>query len=256
MKILKYKKTKNNEYKITTDKDEFTLYDDIIIKYELLLKKEISTEEFKDILLENNKLKVYYAALKIINTKLKSEKELKETLKKKDYNSNEINYAIDRLNKEGYLNHEIYIEAYIHDMLNLYLVGEQKISNDLLNLGFKENEIRPYLNKIDPNIYKEKINKYINKKLKANKKSELEFKRKTLNELINKGFSKSDILSILDNISIAINDAEIEKIVTKLYYKYTKKYDLNTTKLKIKGYLYQKGYSNIDIDNIIDELKP
>ena len=38
-------------------------------------------------------------------------------------------------------------------MLNLYLVGEQKIFNDLLNLGFEENEIRPYLNKIDPNIY-------------------------------------------------------------------------------------------------------
>ena len=41
MKILKYKKGKKNEYKIMTDEGEYILYDDIIIKYELLLKKEI-----------------------------------------------------------------------------------------------------------------------------------------------------------------------------------------------------------------------
>ena len=42
MKILKYKKIKGNEYKIITDKEEYKLYDDIIIKHELLLKKEIN----------------------------------------------------------------------------------------------------------------------------------------------------------------------------------------------------------------------
>ena len=45
MKILKYRKGKGNEYKIITDKDEYKLYDDIIIKYELLLKKDIETND-------------------------------------------------------------------------------------------------------------------------------------------------------------------------------------------------------------------
>ena len=40
MKILKYKKGKRNEYQIITDKGEYVLFDDMIIKYELLLKKE------------------------------------------------------------------------------------------------------------------------------------------------------------------------------------------------------------------------
>ena len=31
-----------------------------------------------------------------------------------------------------------------------------------------------------------------------------------------------------------------------------KKYDLYTTKLKIKNYLYTKGYQNIEIDNYIN----
>ena len=252
MKILKYKKIKNNEYKIITNEEEYNLYDDIIIKYELLLKKEISKNELENILKENNMLKAYYSALKYISTKLRTEKEVGDFLKKKEFNTSDIKYVLNRLNKENYLNHEMYIEAYIHDMLNLYLIGEQKILNDLIKLGFKENEVIPYLAKVDKNIYLNKIDKYINKKLKSNKKSAKEFKLKVLNELINKGFNKEDILSILDNVNIEDNPEEIKKLVNKLYFKYSKKYDLNTTKLKIKNYLYQKGYSNIDIDSLIE----
>ena len=129
-------------------------------------------------------------------------------------------------------------------MLNLYIVGELKIKNDLINLGFDTKEIEIYLDKVDKSIYKDKIEKYINKKLKANKKSKKEF--------INKGFNKEDILIYLDNIEIIEDDREIEKIINRLYTKYINKYDINTTKLKIKSYLYNKGYSNVDIDLYID----
>lgn len=251
MKILKYRKGKGNEYKIITDKDEYKLYDDIIIKYELLLKKDIDDKDFTKILEENKLFSAYYDALKLINTKLRTEKEIKVLLKKKEYNYKEIDYAIKRLDKEGYLNHKVYIEAFIHDMLNLYLIGEDKILKDLVNLGFEEKEIRLYLDKIDKDIYKDKIDKYINKKLKANKKSEIEFKRKFLGELINKGFSKNDIMIFLENTNVVEDEEVTRRLIIKLYNKYIKKYDYNTVKLKIRNYLYQKGYKDIDIDKYI-----
>jgi len=83
MKILKYVKTKSNEYKITTDEGDYKLFDDIIIKSELLLKKDISKEEFANILAKNNMLKAYYSALKMVSIKMRSEIELKNLLKKK-----------------------------------------------------------------------------------------------------------------------------------------------------------------------------
>ncbi len=137
-------------------------------------------------------------------------------------------------------------------MLILYLVGERKILNDLIKLGFNTNEILPLLDKVDKNIYLEKIKKYINKKAKVNKKSVNEFKKRTLIELINKGFNKENIIDIINDLELDENIIEIEKIINKLYKKYINKYDLNTTKLKIKTYLYQKGYSNIDIDSYLD----
>ncbi len=251
MKILKYKKGKRNEYKILTDEKEYILYDDIIIKYELLLKKEISKKEWDTILKENNTLKSYYEGLKAINTKLRSEKELRDILKKKGYQSSEIDYALKRLNEEGYLNHKVYIEAYIHDALTLNIVGENKILKDLENLGFHNKEIKEELDKIDKSIYNEKIKKYIDKKLKANKKSANEFIKKITLDLINKGFNKEDITRYLNTLEIEDNEEEIAKIINKLYNKYINKYDLYTTKMKIKAYLYSKGYININIDEYI-----
>ena len=248
MKILKYKKGKRNEYKILTDEKEYILYDDIIIKYELLLKKEISKKEWDTILKENNILKSYYEGLKAISTKLRSEKELRDILKKKGYQANEIDYALKRLNKEGYLNHKVYIEAYIHDCLTINMVGEAKILKDLEKLGFQYQEIQEELDKIDKSIYTEKIKKYIDKKLKVNKKSASEFIKKITLDLINKGFHKEDIASYLNTLEIKDNEEEIAKITNKLYNKYINKYDLYTTKMKIKAYLYSKGYNNIDID--------
>ena len=145
----------------------------------------------------------------------------------------------------------MYIEAYIHDALTLKLVGEKKIASKLESLGFKNDEINKYLRKVDPNIYQEKIEKYILKKLKTNKKSVSEFKRKIMLDLINKGFNKEDIEAFLNTLEIEENTEEIKKIINRLYNKYMNKYDLYTTKNKIRQYLYSKGYGSIDIDEYI-----
>lgn len=251
MKILKYKKGRKNEYKIFTDEQEYVLYDDIIIKHELLLKKEISKKEWDTIIKENNLLKAYYEGIKAIAVKLRTAKELRSLLKKKNYLDKEIAYAIERLNKEGYLNHQVYIEAYIHDALTLKLEGKKKISSELEKLGFSDEEIQEQLSKVDPKIYQDKIEKYVLKKLKANRKSVSEFKRKITFDLIQKGFNKKDVEAFLNTLEIEENTIEIEKNINRLYNKYMSKYDLYTVKNKIRQYLYNKGYSNIDIDEYI-----
>lgn len=254
MKILKYQKGKSNIYKIITDKEEYKLYDDIIVKHSLLLKKEVSENEMKKIVMENNTLASYYEAIKLINIKMRTESELETILKRKGYNKKDIEYTISRLQKEGYINHLVYIEAYIHDRLNLSLEGERKITNELMGLGFKEEEINPFLNAVDKSIYQSKIEKYVTKKLKSNKKSVKEFKRKITLDLVNRGFSKRDIINYLDSLEIEENEEEIKKLINKLMNKYTKKEDKRTAILKIKAYLYQKGYTGIDIEQYLTKI--
>ena len=41
MKINKFKKVGKNKYKIIFDNTDLTLYEDVILKYDLLIKKEV-----------------------------------------------------------------------------------------------------------------------------------------------------------------------------------------------------------------------
>ena len=66
-----------------------------------------------------------------------------------------------------------------------------------------------------------------------------------------KDLLQKDIASYLNTLEIKDNEEEVVKIINKLYNKYINKYDLYTTKMKIKVYLYSKGYTNIDIDEYI-----
>lgn len=99
MKILKYKKGKRNEYKIITDKGEYTIFDDVIIKYELLLKKELKEQEWNKILKENQLLQAYYEGLKAINTRLRTTKEIRNILKKKNFQNSRNRICFTKIRK-------------------------------------------------------------------------------------------------------------------------------------------------------------
>ena len=78
MHIIKYQKDKKNTYLVTIDDNSYSLYDDIIIKFSLLLKKEISKKELMEILKANEELKCYYKALNYISRKMRTKKELEK----------------------------------------------------------------------------------------------------------------------------------------------------------------------------------
>ena len=65
MKIIKYKKLKDNRYSISFDDGSIIkIYDDLIVKYNLLCKKNVSLEEVEELVNENDKLDSYYKAIK------------------------------------------------------------------------------------------------------------------------------------------------------------------------------------------------
>ena len=76
MKIGKYTKLKDNRYSVKIDDITVKLYDDVIVKYELLRTKDIDEKLFKEITEYNDKLEAYYKSLKYITRKLRTEKEI------------------------------------------------------------------------------------------------------------------------------------------------------------------------------------
>ena len=244
MKVTKIIKDKSNKYKVIIDDIEYILYDDVLLKYSLGLKNEIDKSSFNDLLEYNDFLSYYYMSLKYIQSRLRCEKEVRTYLSKKNVDKNIIEKVIFKLYKDSYLNDYVYIKSYINDSINLSDKGPLKIKQELINLDLDINLIDEtldtILSKVDIN---KRIENIINKKIKVNKdKGSNYLKRKILFSLINLGYNKEVILSVLN--SITFNDTDIiKKEREKAYNKYSKKYSGYELDLKVKSYLYRKGFN-------------
>lgn len=253
MKIQKYIKDKQNKYKVVIDDEEYVLYDDVIVKYELIRKREIDEKAFKEMLNLNDELFSYYESIKYINRKLRSEKEIREYLHKKKIEDKIIDKTIKRLTDNRFLNEEIYLKAYLTDQINLSNNGPKKIKNNLLKLGIHEDKIDEVFNKINDEVWLEKINRYIEKKIKVNHNSSSNMlKMKITNDLINLGYDKESIISVLEKYEVDETDIlkkEYQKAKSSLEKKYTG-YELTN---KIKERLYRKGFKVSNLEVLEDE---
>jgi regulatory protein len=240
MRISKYKKLKNNIYEVTLENDEkIKLYEDVILKEELLLKKEIDDiERLTDI---NSKYDIFNVSLKYLNHHVISIKGMKDYLLKKGYLEKDIDETINKLIDKGYLNDSYYAKCYISDHVNLSNDGPYKMIKHLEDNDINSSIYGEFLSKYN-DTWNDRIEKYINKNLKVNKKSTYFFKSKMLVNLVNLGYDKEMINECLNKISIDNLDElkEIEK--EKIRKKLSRKYNGDELERKIKEKLFQKGF--------------
>lgn len=255
MKVLNYKKTKSNLYEVEFDDGKkYKIYDDVIIKYELLIDKNITKSKLNDILCENELLESYYTALKYIGIKMRTEKEIRAYLKKKDISSVAVDYAVDKLKSDGYINEDAYTKAYIIDAINLSNDGPKKIEDNLLKLGISELTISKYLDYED-NIWEERIKKILDKKAKTNKYSKALFKNKMYTYLYSLGYSSNNMKDIIDDYKIDTSDS-FSKEANKVWYSLVNKYENKEAKTKFKSKMYAKGYTIDEINEYIENSLP
>ena len=250
MKIEKIVKKNKNVYQIKfSDNTSLNFYDDTIIKYNLLVNKNVDEATYKEALLFNQKAEAYYKAINYINQKLRTKKEIEKKLK--DYNKDIVNEVIAKLEEQKYLNDDIYIKSYINDQINLTLKGPKKIVYELDKLGFKN--VDKYMSNINDEVWNMKIEKIISKKEKSNHNLSKSFLiRKIKGDLINLGYSPDLFQDILDNYSFIENMEIVKKEVNKFLRKYQNKYSEEELKYKLKNYLYSKGFEISNIDDLLN----
>ena len=243
MKINKFKKVGKNKYKVIFDNTELTLYEDVILKYELLIRQEVDLDLIDKIVEENRSYDVYETALNYIEVKMRNKKELIKYLSNKGFDNKLIGSTIKKLEDLGLLDNKKYITAYVNDKVNLSSDGPYKIKKSLMDLDFNENEIDEYLYTIPDEVWEEKIDKIINKKKSLMKsKSYFMFINKMKNDLYNMGYDKELIDSKLSNINYESNALE------KDFEKCNKKF--KGDKIKITNSLLRKGYSYEEINSL------
>lgn len=253
MKINKFKKIGSNKYRIYFDNETLVIYEDVILKYNLLYKKDIDTDLLLQINEDNYKASIYDSAIRYIGIRMRSIKEVKEYLNKKKYDNKDIENVVNKLIEQGLLNDKKFAISYVNDKIYLTKSGPDKIKNELIKLGINENDIHNAFNNIDNGALMDKLNKIIDKEIKLNAKLPInKMKNKIITRCINLGYKYEDIIEILNTCNLNSN-SDIKSEYDKLYKRYSNKYsDEYKLKTTIKSKLYQKGYSIEEINKIIE----
>lgn len=243
MNIVNFKRLKNGMYKVRlNDNSEISLYQEVILEYELLLKKNVSDEMFLEIDSLNKKWEVYYVGLKLLKSRFRSREELFDLLVKKEYSNDDICDALDKLEKQGYINDLTFSKSYINNQILTTNRGPRRIINDLLGKGVSQDIIDKTIVEFDCDLEKNKISKQVDKLIKSNRnKSGKVLKMKIINDLLKLGYSRDIIVEIVDKREFSVSKDLIKKEYDKLYRKYSKKYSGSELEYKIKQKLYQKG---------------
>ena len=241
LKIAKYKKSTNGKYKVyLEDGRELSLYEETILKFELLLKKEVlDIPKINDYNLEWD---VYYVALKSLKSRFKSAKEIRDLLIKKEYPIDLVDNAINKLIKQGYLNDDSFTKGYINNQIMTTSKGPFKIRRELIDKGISSLIIDENLDLFDDVLQLERIEKLASKMLKSNRtKGGSVLRKKITNDLVNLGYDTELIYKVLSKYNFNDTREIAKKEYDKLYKKYSRKYEGEELNYKIKQAMYQKG---------------
>lgn len=201
MKIEKYKKIKEDLYRVLLDNGEIIdIYEDVILANNLLYKSEINQSLLDKINIENNYQLAYNISVKYIMVRLRSINEIKVYLTKKGYSKDVIDKVIEKLIKNKLLDDEVFTKAYINDKLNFTNVGKYKLISELTTKMKVDNSVVHNVLESYEEVWNDRIDKLINKYLKSNKKYLGDtLKNKLYIYLVNLGYDKDKVIPILNN---------------------------------------------------------
>jgi regulatory protein len=181
---------------VKTDTDEFSINNDLVYKYRIEKGRKFSEGEFDDILFENDIMTAKKKAYEYASYSPRSEKKVRLRLEKLNYNNIIIEKCIEFLYQYDLLNDETYAKKYINDYLLKKKAGRYFLINKLIENGISQNLAEITVNNnITDNTEREMIAYLLSNNTKFNNADE----RKTINKLINRGFSIDNIKSVLEN---------------------------------------------------------
>ena len=253
---IQAQKAKNRFNIFINEKYSFAVDDTILVTEGLYKGKELKEAEIEELREKGEASKAYQAALNYLSYKMRSEKEIREHLKQKDYEM--IDPVIEKLKKHQYINDKEYGKSFVRTSFQLKNEGPKKIERKLVEKGLSNEEILTGLEEYSLEQQKENALKATEKTLKRQKnKSNREIQQKVREQLMLNGFESDIITEVLDEMDLEQTEDEeytaLEKQGEKAWNRYSRKHKDRELMNKTKTYLYSKGYPRELIDRFINE---
>lgn len=196
-KIEKQKKSKNRLNIYINEEYAFSIHEEVFIAKRLYKDMIVDEMRLEELLLEEEKNKVWNKALKYLSYRPRTKFEVRNYLIEQDYNNDLIDSTINRLEINNYINDKIYVNQFIEQRITANPKGKKFIAYELKNKGISSTDIDSALEKIDYKIeYKMAISLAEKKINQLNKQEWFAVKVKLGNYLQRKGFSYDIIYDV------------------------------------------------------------
>ena len=136
---------------------------ELVVKYQLKKGMQIDEKFLADIIFEDDKGKALSKAIKYIGSNLKSVRQIRDYLNKKEYVPEVVDYVVDKLKEYKYIDDEAYARAYISTYSCKY--GKLKLKQNLRSKGIAEKTIDSVISEDDLKM-QDSIDKVASKYLK------------------------------------------------------------------------------------------
>ncbi|WP_071458742.1 recombination regulator RecX [Bacillus massilinigeriensis] len=236
----------------------FSVDESTLIRYGLKKGMELSDLPLADIMFQEDVQKAYNHAVHYLSHRMRSEKEVREYLKKKEIADTVMDAAINKLYEFRFLDDREFALAYTRTQMNTTDKGPNTIRRELKEKGIEGEMSEEALAEFKKELQIEKAAKLGNKLAAKNMKDSTRvLKQKIELHLQRKGYPFNIIAIARKEIKIGKQEDEMSALTIqgeKLKRKYHKLEGF-LLRQKIKQGLYQKGFPLDLIDRYIDEME-
>ena len=234
----------------------FYITEDTIVRFMLSRDKVISKEKLAEI---QDFAQFSYGknlALCHLSFKARTEKEVREYLKKYDINENIVSQVIANLKEDKWINDSQYAYAIINANQLSGDKGPYVLTQKLAQKGIAKSTIEDVLKDFDHTEVAQRVAEKLLKKY-TGKLPARALQEKIIQNLTNRGFSYSDAKSAFDNLDSQVDQETTQELIfkelDKQYAKYARKYEGYELKQRLTQVLARKGYDFSDIASALRE---
>ncbi len=246
-----------DRYNIEVDGEyAFSADEAVLIEFNLKKGRKLTQAEIEAIQLRDGVQKGLNTAIHFLSIRMRSEKEVRDYLKKKEIEVEAANEIIERLCSMGYLNDEQFADAFVKTQIQTTEKGPLIILRELKEKGIEENISSELIGQFTEKEQIEKAARMFEKQLRKYKNDSAFLKQKKAEQyVLAKGYSSSVIKK-----AAAAAEPDEEQELDALRHQAEKAHrrfkgaSPGEYRQKMKAALYRKGFDLSDIDKAIDQL--
>ena len=169
---------------------------DTCVKYGLKKDLELSDEKLKIVIFDAQKNDAFNKSVNYLGSALKTKKQLRDYLKKKEFSEEIIEYVIEKMVEYRYLDDAHFVDSYYKTYKNKY--GNNKMKYNLISKGVSKTIVEEYFDNLEEDNSEVLYNLAL-KKL-GNKEKTRENLDKVYRFLVSRGFDFDEVTSVIKKL--------------------------------------------------------